>query len=132
MEDMEKICLDTDFLVSFLRGCHEENEFLVQDDSRVLATTSVNIFELYYGANKSNEKERNLSALAVLLNNIEVLNFDTETAKLAGAAYAKLEKQGELIEFRDLFIGIIAKENGYKIKTKNKRHFSKIEDLELA
>ena len=52
MED--KICLDTDFLVNFLRNKKEEADFIKENEiSKNLATTYINLFELYYGAYKS-------------------------------------------------------------------------------
>ena len=52
MED--KICLDTDVLVNFLRGKENEKEYIKRRESSVvLATTFLNLFELYWGAYKS-------------------------------------------------------------------------------
>ena len=130
MED--KICLDTDFLVNFLRNETEEVEFIKKNEiNKDLATTYINLFELYYGAYKSNEKENNLKAIYSLLNRLNILNFSVDSVKKAGEILAKLEKEGNLIEFRDLFIGTVALVNGYPIKTKNIKHFSRIEGLKI-
>lgn len=127
-----KICLDTDFLVNFLRNKKEEVEFIKKSEAdNDLATTYINLFELYYGAYKSNEKENNLKAISLLLSRINILNFSDESVKKAGEILAKLEKEGRLIEFRDLFIGTIALVNNYPIKTKNIRHFSMVEGLAI-
>lgn len=125
-----RICLDTDFLVNFLRNNKEEVEFVKDNEKeKELATTYINLFELYYGAFKSSERENNLKVITTLLNKIEILNFSHESAKKAGEILVKLEREGNMIEFRDLFIGTIALINNYAIKTKNIKHFSKIEGL---
>lgn len=130
MED--KICLDTDFLVNFLRNNKEEVEFIkINEIEKDLTTTYVNLFELYYGAYKSSEKESNLKAISLLLSRINILNFSNDSVKKAGEVLAKLEKEGKLIEFRDLFIGTIALVNDYSIKTKNIKHFNRIEGLKV-
>lgn len=130
MED--KICLDTDFLVNFLRNQKEEVEFIKENEvGKELATTYINLFELYYGAYKSNEKENNLKAISLLINRINILNFSIESVNKAGEVLAKLEKQGNVIEFRDLFIGAIALASNYSIKTKNVKRFSRIEGLTI-
>ena len=126
------ICLDTDFLVNFLRNGKEEVEFIRKNEiDKDLATTYINLFELYYGAYKSNEKQNNLKSISLLLSRINILNFSNESVKKAGEILAKLEKEGKPIEFRDLFIGTIALVNNYPIKTNNIKHFSRIEGLNI-
>ncbi len=130
MED--KICLDTDFLVNFLRNSKEEVEFVKKNEiGEGLATTYVNLFELYYGAYKSAQKENNLKAISILLNRINILDFSNESVKKAGEIFAKLERDGKIMEFRDLFIGTIALINGYSVKTRNAKHFIRIEGLDI-
>lgn len=128
MED--KICLDTDFLVNFLRNRKEEVEFIRENEvDKDLATTYINLFELYHGAYKSSEKQNNLQAILELTNRIEILNFSNDPVKKAGEILVKLEKEGKSIEFRDLFIGTIALVNNFAVKTKNIKHFNRIEGL---
>ena len=130
MED--KICLDTDFIVNFLRNKKEEAEFIKKNElDKDLATTYVNLFEIYYGAYKSAEKLNNIKAIEALIGRINILNFSMESVKKAGEILAKLEKEGKTIEFRDLFIGTIALVNGYAVKTNNVKHFSRIGELEI-
>lgn len=127
-----KICLDTDFLINFLRGKKEETDFIkLHEADKHLATTYINLFELYHGAYKSSERQQNLKAIALLLNRITVLNLSEESVKKAGEISAALEKEGKSIEFRDLFIGTIAVVNSYPIKTGNIRHFSRIPGLHI-
>jgi|SRR3989344_5757121 len=130
MED--KICLDTDFLVDFLRDSKNAVDFIKQNEaSKNLATTPINVFELYYGAYKSEKKEENLKAINVLLERINVLNFSVDSSKKAGEILANLEKNGELVEFRDILIGSIALVNDYSIKTNNVKHFHKMKGLSI-
>lgn len=131
MED--KICLDTDFLVNFLRNKKEEVEFIKKNElQKDLATTYINIFELYYGAYKSTNKEHNFKAIQLLLNRINILNLSEDSVKKAAEILVNLEKQGGLIDFRDLLIGTITLVNNYAIKTKNIKHFNRIEGLNIS
>lgn len=130
MED--KICLDTDFLVNFLRNNEEEVEFIKKNEvNKDLATTYINLFELYYGAYKSNKRNINLKAILVLLSRMNILNFSNESVQKVGEIVAKLEKEGKSIEFRDILIGTIALVNNYSIKTNNIKHFNRIEGLNI-
>ena len=130
MED--KICLDTDFLINFLRNKKDEVEFIKKNElNKDLATTYINVFELYYGAYKSSNKIENVKAVISLLNRLEILNLSNDSVRKAGEVLAILEKEGKMIDFRDLLIGIIALVNNYSIKTNNIKHFNKIENLNI-
>lgn len=128
-----KICLDTDFLINFLRGRKEEVDFIKNNESNsTLSTTYINLFELYYGAYKSNKKQENLRAISLLANRINILNFSEGSVRKAAEIFAKLEKEGKIIDFRDVFIGTIALVNNYSIKTNNIKHFDRIDGLHIS
>jgi tRNA(fMet)-specific endonuclease VapC len=133
MEKMEdKICLDSDLLVDFLRNKKEAVDFILhRETTSNLYTTSINLFELFYGAYKSDKKEENIATIKDFMERINVLGFSEESCEKAGETLVQLEKEGNLIEFRDLFVGVIALTNGCVIKTNNKKHFAKIKGLKL-
>lgn len=127
MED--RICLDTDFLVNFLRNKKEEVDFILEHESKVLfATTYINLFELYYGAYKYSNPQKILK-VEELSHRLPVLNLSQEAVKKAGKIVALLEKEGNTIDFRDALIGCIAQIEGFCLKTNNKKHFNKIPEL---
>ena len=125
------ICLDTDFLVDFLRNKSEAVDWMKEKkDTSELATTIINIFELYYGAFKqSSEKE--LESIEILKKNLKILEFDLVSAKNAAKTKAFLEEEGNMLEFRDILIGSISLSNGFSMKTNNKKHFERIRGLRL-
>ena len=124
-----KICLDTDFLINFLRNKEHEVRFVIDNEDKNLATTYINLFELYYGAYKSKAKIQNLEAVSMLSDRLEILNLSEESAKKAGELLVELESKGNVVDFRDLLIGVIALVRNYSIKTNNVKHFNKIEGL---
>ncbi len=128
----QKICLETDFLVNFLRGKEEAHEYIEKkEETHNLATTTINAFELYHGAYKSQKSEQNVNQTEELLNRLTILELSLKSAREAGKNLAELESQGDKIDFRDLLIGTIAKRNGYPIKTGNKKHFKRVPELEI-
>ncbi len=130
---MDKICLDTDFLADLLRKNPSAEAFVKEHEQKVgLATTYVNLFELYNGAFTSERKETNLKAVELLKERLVLLNLTDNSVKSAGQLLAQLKKEGTLIDFRDLFIGCIAREHNYAIKTNNIKHFSKIPNLRIV
>ena len=130
MED--KICLDTDFLVNFLRNKADEVQFIKDfENSKKLATTHINLFELYFGAYKSKDREKSLISVNELSERLTIIGLSKSSAMKAGKTLASLEKQGKLIDFRDLLIGTIAEDSGYSVKTGNVKHFSLIGGLKV-
>lgn len=130
MED--SICLDSDILVEILRNNRTVIDWIGgMEEKYLLATTIINIFELYYGAYKSNLLQKDVTAIKDIINWLEILDLSIESVEEAGKQKARLEKEGKTIEFRDILIGTIALTEGYSLKTGNKKHFERIEGLKL-
>lgn len=127
------ICLDTDILIDLLRNKKEVVNWIksVENDSN-LATTMINAFELYAGAYKSSRVNENLIAVKNLLKRLKIIGFTLYSIEAAGKQRAFLEKTGNSMEIRDLFIGIISLSEGYSLKTNNKNHFLRIDGLSLV
>ena len=129
---MENICLDTDIVINFLRGKPEEVAFIAQNEfNHKLAITIISLFELYHEAYKSG-KEMNIQQVHELARRFVILRVSPQAAEYGGRLLAELEKDGTPIDMRDLLIGSIAKVEGFKMKTKNMKHFKRIEGLNLS
>lgn len=129
---MERICLETDILVDFLRDEPAAVSYVEDREGDAdLATTTVNAFELFHGAYKSG-KRGNVEATKELISRLTLLDMDARVAEAAGKELAELEDRGDPIEFRDLLIGTIASERSYPLKTNNMGHFERIDGLELC
>ena len=83
------------------------------------------------GTEKSQAIEKNRLALAMLLSNIEVLDFDSAAAESYGKIRAYLEKQGTPIGPLDTMIAGHAKSLDYVLVTNNTKEFSRVQDLKL-
>jgi len=130
--EISKICLDTDILIDFLKGDPEIVKKTKELEERhELTTTTINIFELYFGAFKSRKVEGNVKAVDELVERLEPLKFTSNSAKISGKIIADLERKGEPIDFRDAMIAGIALENEALIYTRNMRHFKRVEELKL-
>jgi tRNA(fMet)-specific endonuclease VapC len=131
MEYLEVLCLDTDILIDFLRGDVKTVEEIKQLENQFeLATTAINLFELYYGAHKTG-RERNVEAVRELAERLEVLKFTHKSAEISGKILAELEKNGKAVDFRDVMIASIVIENNVTLYTKNLKHFKRIKGIRL-
>lgn len=94
-----------------------------------VAIASVVLHELFYGAFKSARIEANLAIVDALA--FQVLPFDADDARAAGAIRAMLAKTGQTIGAYDVSIAGQALNRNYTLVTHNLREFSRIEGLAL-
>ncbi len=126
-----EICLDTDVLIDFLRGKRKIVEAIkTLEEKHKLLTTSINIFELYYGAYRTG-KSGNVKAVDELAERLEILKLTEQSAKISGEILAELESDGRAINLRDILIAGIAIKNDVTLFTGNKRHFQRVKGLKL-
>ena len=128
---MEKTCLDTDFLIDILRKKEEPLKWLIKNTDKQLFTTTINLFEIFYGAYKS-KNNNELKACEELSDTFSVVSLSKEAAKTAGKIASSLEREGKTIDFRDIMIASIAITENASLKTFNTKHFSRINGLLLA
>lgn len=94
---METLCLDTDILIDFLRGDNTTVEKIRELEKEfVLTTTTINLFELYYGAFKSKKSEKNVKSVSELVERLELLKFTDKSAEISGRIVAELGKKDNL------------------------------------
>ena len=60
-----------------------------------------------------------------------MLNTDEDSMEMAGKITASLERDGNMMDIRDLLIASIALVNGFGVLTNNIRHFNKIKHLKV-
>jgi predicted nucleic acid-binding protein len=126
-----KICIDTDVLIDNLRNSEKVVNYIMDLENRnvLLSTTTVNAFELYYGAYESRRPIEGISAVTRLLDRLVVMDFDLKASETAARILTDLESNGKPIDFRDIFIGATALVNDCAILTRNTDHFGQIPDL---
>lgn len=125
------VCLDSDFLVAFLRGYPEAGKKmaeLVQLGTH-LTTTPVNSYELYHEAHASLRRTENLDKVRALLEELYIIPLDDPSCDEAGRTRAVLESQRTRIGDADSLIAGTALKHGETIVTRNVKHFSKVEGL---
>lgn len=128
MED--GLIVDTDILIDLLRKKDYAVSLIKKLEHGVeLATSAINAFELYRGAYKSRNQEKNLASVKGLLNSLRILNTDEDSMEIAGKITASLERDGNMMDIRDLLIASIALVNGFGVLTNNVGHFNKIKHL---
>jgi tRNA(fMet)-specific endonuclease VapC len=96
-----------------------------------LAISSVTVFELEYGASKSNWGEKTRQKLAMFLAPFTILPFTSSDAFHAGIIRAHLEKQGAIIGPYDVQLAGQAISRDLIFVTHNTVEFNRVPNLRL-
>jgi len=134
LESLTRVCLDTDVLIDYLRKPPAEIRRLMElvlEKKLNAFITSINAFEIWFGAFLAPEKAKLVGCTEAFLSQLEVVDFDYESSVEAGRVLADLRKRGEPIEIRDLFVGCICKVSGTPLITRNMRHYRRIRGLKV-
>ncbi len=118
--------LDTNFLIDILRGKGTSEAVDLIDNPK---TTTINVFELYYGAGRSAKQEESIAGIISLLRSIDVLDFDRKAAVKAAEIHAKLTNSGKLLDIQDVLIAGIVIANNEELLTRDVAHFNRIPGL---
>lgn len=120
---------DTDTITNILKPRPSENLLhrLKKTSKSEQYITTITVFEIVYGAEKSQRPEFHLKNLeSILLPAVNIVGFDTKSAYVCGRIRAKLEKLGTPLDLADLEIASIAIANDLTLITNNVRHFERV------
>lgn len=94
-----------------------------------MAVSSITMYELYFGAYKSQRTERNLR----LINKLPftTLELQEQDGKAAGLIRADLEKKGTPIGPYDILIAGQAVAKSLTLITNNTKEFQRVSDLKI-
>ncbi|MBD2450692.1 type II toxin-antitoxin system VapC family toxin [Nostoc sp. FACHB-152] len=106
------------------------NRLASQEPEDILISTITQL-ELYYGAYRSLQQERNLEILQRFFSQFTILALDAKGARIAGRIRAELAANGTPIGPYDLQIAAIAIANNLILVTHNVREFSRVNGLQL-
>jgi tRNA(fMet)-specific endonuclease VapC len=121
--------VDTGIVIEHLRAKDKLNTtFSSIPDNLPVFITTVSLFELMMGAT-SKEK---LYDIKFLVDDLEVLDFESHAAEKASEIFRTLKTRNQLIEFRDIFIAAVCITNNLPLLTLNKKHFTRVEELLLS
>ncbi|MGB9660224.1 MAG: type II toxin-antitoxin system VapC family toxin [Nitrososphaerales archaeon] len=125
-------CLDTDILVSLIKGDPKAVSFIntLERKGEELRSTIITAYELLKGAAISVKSDANVRLVKDLLSNIAILELDSPSVELASMIYQKLRRKGEMIGEFDILIAAISIKRGEELIS-NDKDFFKIEDLKV-
>ena len=123
--------LDTDICIFLLRGVPGVRNRLSREAPEDCVISSVTVFELFAGAQKSSSPAREWARIERLLAVTKAPPFDGDAARQAGRIRVQLEKQGNSIGPYDLLIAGHALALDLTLATGNTREFSRVAGLRV-
>lgn len=129
---MKPALVDTDIVSLFLRGNRQvvQNFAVYLHEHGPVNISIVTYYEITSGL-KHRDAEKQLTIFREFAACSRVLPLTIAAANAAADIYASLRKRGETLDDADLLIAGIAKSHNLSIATRNKRHFDRIEGIEI-
>jgi predicted nucleic acid-binding protein len=120
--------VDTSIFIEFLRAKDKTKTalFLIPEDEQIYIA-SVTLYELLMGATTPDK----IADIKILTDEIPVLPFNAEVAEKSAEIYHQLRQLNKMIEFRDIFIAATCIVNNLPVRTLNKKHFDRIQELNV-
>ncbi|MEK6979449.1 MAG: type II toxin-antitoxin system VapC family toxin [Candidatus Micrarchaeota archaeon] len=123
---MEKICLDTDVIVDFLRGDKTiVKKIQYYADREEICMTSNSLFQIMVGV-------KNGEALSAFINNISILDFGRKTAETAARIIDEARDRGKEFSVDNVITAATCIENNAFLFTKNRKDFEFVKGLKLV
>ena len=96
-----------------------------------LGLSSITTSELYYGVQKSQQRQTNLNALNNFLLPFHIEDYDESASCLYGEIRADLERRGQTIGPLDMMIAAHALSLNVTLVTNNTKEFARVDRLRL-
>ena len=128
---MLKYLLDTNIVIYTMKNRPQQVKRRFQQHHGQMGISTVTLGELVFGAEHSQQVERNLADIEVLAAKLEVLPFDNKAAYHFGQIRASLYRTGRPIGPYDLMIAGHARAAGLKLVTNNVKEFERVPGLLL-
>ncbi len=128
---MLKYLLDTNIVIYTMKNRPQQVRRHFKDHHGRMGISAVTVGELVFGAEHSQQVERNLADIEALAARLEVLPFDESPAYHFGQICAELYRVGTPIGPYDMMIAGHARACGLTLVTNNVREFERIQGLRI-
>ena len=126
---MLRYLLDTNLCIRVIRDRPPGLRSRFNAEAGSLCISDVVLYELLYGAEKSDRPTEGRQAVESFAARLGVLPYDSEAAVHTAGIRADLERRGLPIGAYDLMIAGHARSRGFVVVTGNLREFNRVEGL---
>jgi tRNA(fMet)-specific endonuclease VapC len=126
---MLRYLLDTNLCIRVLRDRPQGLRARFNANAEALCLSDVVLYELLYGAERSNDPPRIRREVEHFAGRLTILPFDSEAAAHAAEIRADLEARGPVIGPYDIMIAGHARSKGLVVVTGNLGEFQRVQGL---
>lgn len=121
--------IDTNIIIYRLKNLGNVNSnFRLHQNDNILISV-ITYGELIYGAEKSNNRSKNLLTAYQIRNIFPILDITAEVMEVFGKVKSDVTRNGRPIDDMDLLIAATAISNDLTLVTHNLKHFGTIQNL---
>ena len=128
---MLRYLLDTNICIFTIKNKPPHLRSLFNAHAAQMCVSQVTVMELYYGAYRSQQVERNLSVIEGFIARLPVTPYDSQAADHTAQIRAELASRGTPIGPYDAMIAGNARSQGLIVVTNNTREFNRVEGLRV-
>ncbi len=122
--------LDTNICIYYFKGLFGLKEKIEKIGFQNFAISEITLAELIYGAEKSEQKEKNIKVIEDFAETITIIPI-LDSLRMYGKEKARLKTKGTIISDLDLFIGATAIVNNMILVTRNTKEFERLESIRI-
>jgi tRNA(fMet)-specific endonuclease VapC len=121
--------LDTDHCAYWMNGRLEIRQKIQEIGWEEIAVSAVTVGELFFGAYKSQQVEKNIERIEDFLSRVKIIELNMASGMAFGQLKASLVRIGQVLPDADLMIAATAQLTDRVLVSNNIRHFSRIPNL---
>lgn len=125
-----KYLIDSNICIHFFRGKFGVIDKLNSVKLRNCAISEITLAELVFGAESSDNPEKNYEIVEQFINQLTILPI-FDSIRLYGKEKSRLRKEGKMISDFDLLIGCTSVEKELIMVTENVREFERISGINI-
>lgn len=127
-----KYLIDTDWSIQCLHAIEPWADRVRELEASGIGLSVLSLAEIYEGVIYSKDGQRSEVMLQNFLVGLRLMPIDAETCRIFAQERGRLRAAGNLIGDFDLMIGATAIRHDLTLLTNNRRHFSRIDGLQIV
>ena len=124
--------VDTDWVIDYMHGASELVACFDRFLPEGIGLSIISLAELYEGIYRSGTRRSDEKRLSNFLSFVDVLPLDDAICRIFAEERSRLRVAGLMIADFDLLIGSTAISHHLVLLTNNRRHFERIEGLDIV
>lgn len=123
--------LDTNIVIYTIKNKPFEVRSAFNQHEGQMCISSITTGELVYGAERSEQPEKNMQIVEGLLSRLDIFPYEYQDSIHFGQIHAELYKSGRPIRPYDMMIAAHARARGLILVTNNMKEFERVQGLRL-